>query len=419
KGIPGITHLLPVSETIISIIRKEVLLDDTQWYLQLNDARSSLSGITRKELTVLLSKVNITVNSEDKYGLYVTNQEKIKPSKLIEKVLKDEAKIIESESKKESGGIVSPRATSQLQVTPYSQVNYARCMGRNYMSVMLRGDVDTTLTTSNNIHDIARTLGVEAAYNLICQELQEIIKNVGSYVNPRHVKLVTDSMCGGGYPTGNNYQGYIKKNPGTFANAVLERASMTLVNGARVGKIEGMNISSSIALGSLIPVGTGSVGITINQELLDKYEAEMKRRSTTRSVLVSDEQVQGMKDGVNAAIDQQSAAAVMDDSLDAPKTAYVFAGSNQYTNESVMEAPAGPLSGPLTSKASILSREPIRNGISHMVKDDVKNPVSGVSVPLTAAISNGAQVSLNSGGQPIKMFITKAIDPLSEFAKFK
>ncbi len=54
--------------------------------------------------------------------------------------------------------------------------------------------VDTSRTTTNNIHEIAKTLGVEASRNALVHEAKGVLEDQGLDVDVRHVMLVADMM---------------------------------------------------------------------------------------------------------------------------------------------------------------------------------------------------------------------------------
>lgn len=51
-----------------------------------------------------------------------------------------------------------------------------------------------TKTKSNNIMEMARVLGIEAARQTIYNEIQDVMKLYGLNIDPRHVYLLADQM---------------------------------------------------------------------------------------------------------------------------------------------------------------------------------------------------------------------------------
>ncbi|CAM6002089.1 unnamed protein product [Sphagnum balticum] len=386
KGVTDITDLTPVTVPVLKIVRKEIGVGDNSWYLLLNDIRGSSLGVTRVELRRLLNVIDVEITNEDRFGVHIRyrlgDAGKKSPIELIKAQLADEAKKMKDANKKR---ITLP--PSAMPITSAGQIFYAQCTGSNFMGLMLRPDVDTSTTNTNNIHDTARILGIEAAYNLICQELNDATQNVGSYVNSRHIMLTATSMCSTGFPTGNNFQGYIKKNPGTLALATLERAPAALISGARVGKTEGMNVSAALALGNLIPLGTGSVSIEINQTMLDRYEREMKKRPLDSAVEVTERTLEDLENGIDEIADQHEALYKINGFGQQQK--FFLQGQQNSEDHGKIDIPAGPFSGPAGISAPSSTIPQNERKVAAPSLKDFKHPTTTASGSTLTAISQG------------------------------
>jgi len=56
-------------------------------------------------------------------------------------------------------------------------------------------NIDTRRTTSNDINEIFEVFGIEACRNALLKELRRVIEFDGSYVNYRHLAILSDIMC--------------------------------------------------------------------------------------------------------------------------------------------------------------------------------------------------------------------------------
>ena len=72
-------------------------------------------------------------------------------------------------------------------------------VGVNLMDVFNAPHVDWTKTISNHIYEIMEVLGIEAARQMVIDEITNVLKFNGAYVNPRHIELLADVMCREGY----------------------------------------------------------------------------------------------------------------------------------------------------------------------------------------------------------------------------
>ena len=134
--------------------------------------------------------------------------------------------------------------------------------GSNLPKVMRVPGIDITRTTTNNVHEIAETLGIEAARNKLIQEAQGVLEEQGLDVDTRHVMLVADIMT----LTGEVYQigrhGVSGKKASVIARAAFEITVPTLVEAASKGTVDMFKgVTESVIVGQNIPVGTGIIEI--------------------------------------------------------------------------------------------------------------------------------------------------------------
>ena len=134
--------------------------------------------------------------------------------------------------------------------------------GSNLPKVMKVPGIDITRTTTNNVHEIAETLGIEAARNKLIQEAQGVLDEQGLDVDIRHVMLVADIMT----LTGEVYQigrhGVSGKKASVIARAAFEITVPTLVDAAAKGTVDMFKgVTESVIVGQNIPVGTGIIEI--------------------------------------------------------------------------------------------------------------------------------------------------------------
>ena len=66
--------------------------------------------------------------------------------------------------------------------------------GEGLREVMATYGVDANHSTSNNIMEIAQTLGIEAARTTIINEIKTTMENHGINIDSRHLKLLADTM---------------------------------------------------------------------------------------------------------------------------------------------------------------------------------------------------------------------------------
>jgi DNA-directed RNA polymerase subunit A' len=132
--------------------------------------------------------------------------------------------------------------------------------GSNMSAVFEVPGVDLKRTTTNNVHEIAETLGIEAARNLLIREAISVLEEQGLDVDVRHVMLVSDIMTNTGVVYQIGRHGVSGKKASVIARAAFEITVPTLVDAAIRGKKDMFKgVTESVIVGQNIPVGTGII----------------------------------------------------------------------------------------------------------------------------------------------------------------
>jgi DNA-directed RNA polymerase beta' subunit len=122
--------------------------------------------------------------------------------------------------------------------------------------------VDPTRTTTNNIHEIERTLGIEAARNAIVEEAMSVLEEQGLDVDIRHIMLVADIMTATGSVRQIGRHGVSGEKPSVLARAAFEITVPNIVEAAIRGESDPLKgVTENVIVGQSIPVGTGLVDI--------------------------------------------------------------------------------------------------------------------------------------------------------------
>lgn len=144
--------------------------------------------------------------------------------------------------------------------------------GSNLEKVLLIQGVDTRRTTTNNIYEIAETLGIEAARNAFIKEAMGVLDEQGLDVDIRHIILVADAMTSTGEFLQIGRHGVSGRKASVIARAAFEITVPTLVEAAARGMSDMFKgVTESVIVGQNIPVGTGAIEIYMG---LAKKESE-------------------------------------------------------------------------------------------------------------------------------------------------
>jgi len=134
--------------------------------------------------------------------------------------------------------------------------------GSNLAKVLKVPGVDITRTTTNNVHEIAETLGIEAARNAIIKEAQGVLEEQGLDVDIRHVMLVADVMTSTGEVRQIGRHGVSGEKASILARAAFEITVPSLIEAAAKGSIDMLKgVTENVIVGQSVPIGTGLVDL--------------------------------------------------------------------------------------------------------------------------------------------------------------
>jgi len=132
--------------------------------------------------------------------------------------------------------------------------------GSNLAAVLKVEGVDPTRTTTNNLHEVAEVLGIEAARNMIIREAMGVLEEQGLDVDIRHVMLVADMMTYTGRIRQIGRHGISGEKPSVLARAAFEVTTKHLLEASVSGEVdELLGVTENVIVGQIIPIGTGSV----------------------------------------------------------------------------------------------------------------------------------------------------------------
>jgi DNA-directed RNA polymerase II subunit RPB1 len=140
--------------------------------------------------------------------------------------------------------------------------------GVNLLEIFNSPFVDFTKTYSNDILEVFNVLGVEAARNLLIEEITSVMSDA-SYINNRHIELLCDIMTNKGYLTAINRQGINRGDTGPLAKCSFEDTTDQLIKAGIFGEKDKLNgVSSNIMMGQTIKAGTGMCNILLDERKL-------------------------------------------------------------------------------------------------------------------------------------------------------
>lgn len=134
--------------------------------------------------------------------------------------------------------------------------------GSNLPKVLEIDGIDKRNVRTNNVFEIAATLGIEAARNAMINELSSTLEDQGLEVDARYIMLVSDMMCSRGYLQQIGRHGIAGTKDSVLARAAFEITVPTIADAALTGEVENLKgVTENVIVGSNIPVGSGTVDL--------------------------------------------------------------------------------------------------------------------------------------------------------------
>jgi len=134
--------------------------------------------------------------------------------------------------------------------------------GSNIAKVLEIDGIDKKNIRTNNVFEIANTLGIEAARNALINELSSTLEDQGLEVDVRYIMLVSDLMCSRGYMQQIGRHGIAGTKTSVLARAAFEITVPTIAEAALTGEVEQLKgVTENVIVGGNIPIGTGTVDL--------------------------------------------------------------------------------------------------------------------------------------------------------------
>jgi DNA-directed RNA polymerase II subunit RPB1 len=148
--------------------------------------------------------------------------------------------------------------------------------GSSLAKVLAIPGIDTTRTYSNRFTEVFEVFGIEATRNAILRELTQVLSFDGSYVNHRHLALLCDVMTSRGYVMAVTRHGINKSDTGALMRCSFEQTVEILLEAAAAGELDDCRgVSENLILGQVAPVGTGTMDIFLDENMLADVEPNM------------------------------------------------------------------------------------------------------------------------------------------------
>ena len=152
--------------------------------------------------------------------------------------------------------------------------------GSNLMDMLAIDFIDTNRTFCNDIHETFNVLGIEAARQVLYNELVEVMEFADVYINYHHLSLLCDRMTSTENMVAIFRSGILNDDIGPIAKSTFEVHTEVLLNATRHADFDHMRgVSANVMMGQMGVFGTGSFQLVLDMEQmknLDDVEVNMK-----------------------------------------------------------------------------------------------------------------------------------------------
>jgi len=137
---------------------------------------------------------------------------------------------------------------------------FVRASGFNIKEVSAHEEVDASRIYTNNVMEILKVFGIEAARKSLEMEVKQVMDLQNLAVDPRHIMLLTDAMCADGKVKSIGRHGLSGEKAGVLGRAAFEETIKHLVNAAVTAEEDNLvGVTENIIVGQTIPIGTGKI----------------------------------------------------------------------------------------------------------------------------------------------------------------
>ena len=154
-------------------------------------------------------------------------------------------------------------------------------VGTNLLEILALDNIDVSRTISNDIQEVYRVFGIEAARQAIFAELTEVIEFDSTYINYHHLSMLCDRMCYSNKPISIFRHGINNDNIGPIAKASFEETPEMFLRAARHAELDPMRgVSANVMCGQQGYFGTSAFQVMLdinamaNQEVPELEEEE-------------------------------------------------------------------------------------------------------------------------------------------------
>ena len=146
-------------------------------------------------------------------------------------------------------------------------------VGTNLLDILSLDYIDTERTFTNDIREIHKILGIEAARQSIYNEISDVIEFDNTYINSHHIALLCDRMTCNSNMVSIFRHGINNDDIGPIAKASFEETPEMFLRAARHGELDELRgVSSNVMCGQEGYFGTSAFNVVLDLDRLTLIE---------------------------------------------------------------------------------------------------------------------------------------------------
>ena len=161
-------------------------------------------------------------------------------------------------------------------------------VGTNLLDILGLDYIDANRSYTNDIQEIYRVLGIEAARQAIFNEISEVIEFDSTYINYHHLSILCDRMTCNSKMVSIFRHGINSDNIGPIAKASFEETPEMFLKAARHGELDSMRgVSANVMCGQEGFFGTSAFQTVLDIDEITKLSSQQWQAQTVTSDIES------------------------------------------------------------------------------------------------------------------------------------
>jgi DNA-directed RNA polymerase beta' subunit len=143
--------------------------------------------------------------------------------------------------------------------------------------------VDWYRSTTNDITQLIELLGIEATSAQLFEQLNAVVSFDGTYIDPRHLTMIVNTMCRNGALMALNRHGINRSDTGPLGKCSFEETPDVLCDAAMFGETDNAKgVSTAIMTGQLARIGSGSADVLFHSSCIDPRSIDHDVKTYTK-----------------------------------------------------------------------------------------------------------------------------------------